>query len=288
MWNIDLNQMILPFFDPDWLSKLPLTESQIIEYADILNWDILSMRDLSLRILNNYPINWVIYYTTKKRKHIIVDKVLAYDYIFDSPRMKKKYYDNRFINIVPDIIDWNWCIKNIQLSEANLLRHWDKFNINLLCKHQHLTEYILIEKRDELNWSTVSKKEIPEKIIYLLRKYVDWSNICKYQTLSSEFIDNNYNNCDIDLITQYQELDEWFIRKHKMDINKNLLCRYQNMRYTFLKENPKLIRIDDLMQNINYNKKNSLQIGKINGITYIIEPHMSSDKIMFCNIDHKK
>ncbi len=288
MWNIDLNEMLIPFFDPDWLSKLHLTENQIIRYANILNWDILSTRNLSPYILDNYPINWPVYYMSEGPRHLFREKILSNEYIFRSVRMKKRYYDNNFINVVPEIVDWQWCVKNVQLSQQNLLLHWDKLNINLVCKHQNLTNHMLFEKRDELNWTILSKKELSEDIIYVLRKYVDWSNICRYQVLSSRFIDENYNSCDIDIITQYQVLDEWFIRKHRTDIDKDLLCRYQNLQFQFLKENTGLIRINSILQNENYNNKNTLQITQINGVIYIIEPPMTSDKVVFCKIEYEK
>jgi len=137
----DINWRLIPFIDKDLLSRMPLCDFQIdyLANSNYLNWDIISNRPLPDYILLNHKekINWSIYlrnFDVDIKLLRQVRKYLYYDIFAD--RQTKRYYNNQFILSFPHLVDWKWCIKNIQLSNYILTTFRDKFKPSHIKKYQ--------------------------------------------------------------------------------------------------------------------------------------------------------
>lgn len=290
----DMNWEFMKYIHPDMLSRLNLTDRQIDGLAEYLNWDILSMKDLSgdIYVKHKDKINWFRFLKNGYKKNIIhllkvKDKLIEHKHLFFENDIKKTHYTSEFASAFPTFIDWNWYAKNVKIDDYILLRNWSKIRINIICKYQHMSHDVMIAKKNQIKWQYASKLPMDEKTIEELKHYVRWNIICKWQKLSAEFIEKHMDRCNKYAISRYQDLPEWFILKHIKWLNMPVVSQYQNLNVEFLRQYIKLLTLDNLLENKNYNKQNTIQIAKIHSRIYIIDAPIipSDDNVIFCDIN---
>lgn len=293
--SVDHNWRLLQFIDKDLLSRMHLTPPQIDGLATCLNWDILSTKYLPGWIFVKYKdlINWDVFLNNGHKKELIYlikvrDKMRDNQNIFFIEKNKAAYYTPMFMSAFPELVDWNWCGRNLELSEYIILRHWNKISINIICKHQKLTEKIMREKVDKIKWRLASKNKMSEEFIEEFSEYFHWDQICKYQTLSAKFLDQHMLRCSHSAtLSRYQKLPGWFIRKHRSLLDMTLVSRYQDMSVDFLRVCSHILDRNALAKNINYNKPNTIQVFQQFGRTYIIDAPIVNNNasVIFCNTE---
>jgi hypothetical protein len=197
-------------------------------------------------------------------------------HVFFDTRIKALYYTNHFISAFPDFIDWNWCIKNIKLTDYILLRNWNKFKINSISKYQLLSDEVIEVKKYHILWKYASKNKLSEKIMHEVSDLLHWNIICKYQKLTMSFIESHldkikYNNQAIFALARYQDLSEEFILKNYRWLPKDIISQFQNLSFDFIRQHEDNINMDFLSINKNYNKPNTIQILKSQDSWYIID-----------------
>jgi hypothetical protein len=143
------------------------------------------------------------------------------------------------------------------------LRHCKKTNLVCLLKYCKPTEdYIrkhMAFALDREAWMYLSKGEIPLSEEFVLEnihrmnvhEVVKWQRldlttmvahklpnniICRYQTLTPEYIDEHADVVDWYAVCEYQDLPEWLIRKHLDKINWGQISQYQKLSREFVAE----------------------------------------------------
>lgn len=298
-----LNRYVLDFIDSDTLSRLPLLDFQIDALADILNWDIISTKQLSgwLFVKHKNKINWHVFLQNNQYKNLfylmkVKNIVKKYSYVFFNPRVKKMYYNDEFISTFTSIIDWDWCVKHVPISDCIIQNNWHKINANKLSKYQLLSENILKDKRNYLNWNCVCKKPLSEKSMEENIDFIRFDIICKWQKLSESFIDKYklhimYNSQAVYALCRYQYLSESFILSNKKWLQIDTLCKFQDLSIDFIKQNIYWLNVNSLMENKYYNRQNTIQILKSQDRIYIIDlpiiDQQNNQKIIYCTVDTK-
>jgi hypothetical protein len=254
--RLDYDWYLLRFLSIDTLSRINLHWYYIDILAPILNWDILSSKELPGPIIVKHKdkINWEVFLKNGKPKEInyltkVYDVLEKYCYIFFDGRIKKMYYNKHFLLVFPQFVDWDWCAKNLTLSPYILEKYWDKFNKRLVSKYQILTSKLAICKKSSIIWDLASKKSMAEDMIHDLRHYVNWKVICKKQKLSCGFMKN-----------------------HKVFLDWEMVSRYQNMDIDFITENLEHLKLELLSINKHFNKKDTIHVIENNKIWFIIQP----------------
>lgn len=283
------NRKFLEFINKDVLSKLPMTDNQLYELKNYLNWDIISNRYLSRIVLRLCydKINWVIFLTNGKVKDLISlidhkDKLYENQHIFLKPKIRYWYYTPNFTNAFPDLIDWKWYAKNIpDIPNYIMLKFFDKFGESLF-KYQSV-DSIVEKKLTLINWNYASQNKLSEKSIHLAKDQVNWLMICKYQKLSCNFMREHFNYLFIDQICKYQNLQDDFILEYSKKLNLIIVSRYQKLSYDFIVQNFGILSLENLEKNKHFNKKNTIQVFKRNEVYYVIRPTIVRNKeIVFC------
>lgn len=138
----------------------------------------------------------------------------------------------------------NVIAKYQDVSESFILRHGPQMDWKMVCKYQKnkLATQTIVSFANAIYWKYVIKYQtVPESIIEkfmkpgaLTTQTIDLRLVAKYQTLSSIFVQNHWNELDHDIITQYQTLPEFIIHKYANDLNWPLVCRYQKLSEPFM------------------------------------------------------
>jgi hypothetical protein len=307
----DYNWLLSSVLDANVISRLPLKCFHIDYYMRTdkskLNWEILSARYLDGWIFVKYQdlINWEAFILNGKPKELlylieIKHILLKYNYLFFRDEVKKMYYNIAFISAFPEIIDWRWCSKYVELNDYIIRKYWSKIPVDTLCKYQTLTDNILQEKKYNLNWSYICKNPLSDYLIEKYKELVDWAIICKHQKISDDILKKcisfiKENKKSVKNICKYQILKESFIEDNKWLDRENVL-QYQNLSVEFIKRNADYIDLEILCKNNNYNKPGCVQIIKhihkdklywyIIDAPYIDAPYIDAPYILYCDINN--
>jgi hypothetical protein len=293
----DMNYTLLKYIDSDVLSKLPLEGFQIDIHSDKLNWDIMSSKYLPGWIFSKYKnrINWKVFLINGYPKELeylldVKDKIEENSDIFFMCQVKKGYYTTAFMNAMPEFVDWCWCGKNIQLTDQILLKYWDKIKSNIISKYQKMSENVIRKKYHQINWCYAGKRHMSEKLMGNISDYLNWGVICKWQKLSSKFIEKYKSLCTKREVSRYQKLAGWFIAKYNIWLNMEIVSQYQDMSIDFIRENIDLLSMEHLEKNNNYNKIDTIQIFNKESRWYIIDAPIVKTyrpiKAIFCHSDN--
>jgi hypothetical protein len=263
----DNSWRLLSYIDVDTFSRLPLTDFQIDQYVDVLNWDIMSSKEIPARSIVKHAdrINWEIFLRNKHKKELsalldVKHKLAEHASVFFDNRMKKYYYNKEFMLIFPQYVDWNWCARYKKIDDYVLLKFWDKFKINILSRYQPMSDVVHQEKKYVINWKTASRWPIKEETLRQIINLVSIPLISRKQVLSESFIEEYITVLDIDKICRYQRLSESFILRKQKTLNMKIVSRYQYLSPEFIITNRHVLSMPDLACNIHYNKTNSLQV----------------------------
>ena len=280
MPNKNITWKLGMFLTADTIHKLSLLPEQIEAIPDLVDWDIISTRDLNVNFLIKYKdnINWEIFLQNEHPKPIntliqVKEKIAENQHLFYNTRMKTRYYTQEFIFAFTHMIDWKWLCKNIKLKERTLLTFWNKFNKNHIAKYQKITDNIARQKISEINWLIAGKRKLSENTISLARNYVNWETICKYQKkLSIKFLEYFALYLNWDKVSKYQTLSDDFIIKYHKKLNMPIVSMYQNMSVKTIKELEAFLKFDILLQNQHYNKPGTIQVISNGTYYFIVEP----------------
>ena len=292
----DYNFRLMSYIPSDVLSRLPLEDFQIDRYADLLNWDIMSSKELPGWIFVKYKnrINWEVFLQNKHPKEInflldVRDKLHENAHLFFDTRIKKLYYTEHFISAFPEYIDWNWCARYIKLSDYIIFRNWTKFNINILSKYQTFSDEIIQQKRTSIAWEYASKKPISPNILKEVAM-MRWDIMIQYQTFDVQFIQSQfeqfeYSKTAVYALCRYQPLTEAFILTKHKKLLMSIISEFQNLTIDFIKANQSILSMESLAKNNNYNKSDSIQILQSGERWYIIDTpiiQVPNTKIHYC------
>lgn len=149
----------------------------------------------------------------------------------------------------------------ITLDEMpHVLEDYTKIALQQICKNECLSEDVIVEYANKMDWSAVSKCQyLSEEMIRKCSHLLDWYNICRkqnlseklikefadnmiwvyictYQKLSEEFIEEYKDKFDWNKIGVYQQLSEPFIIKHFDELGKYNISTYQKLSDEFIKQ----------------------------------------------------
>lgn len=295
LFNDDFNWVLLKYLSPAYLSKVPLLDFQIDYLANKLDWVYMSKKNLSKYIIikHHNKINWPLFLTNGFKKDMsTLDQVrdTFFKYIYVINDNKDTYFKNiEFIQAFPEIVDWKYVAKNIQIPDNLLLRHWSKMSINSISIHQKLSSKVMSIKRSNINWRYACRKPISEFMLSELSDSLDWNMVCKYQILSESFIIKHKSKCNAYHISRYQKLSDSFILQYRNWLNMEIISQYQNMSSSTLRKLLASLSIPKLLKNKNYNHPDTVQIIQSTDKKrwYIIDEPMISDDtaVHFCNIE---
>jgi hypothetical protein len=262
----DIGWRLMSFIDPDIISRMPLKGCQIDALSDVLNWDILTSMYLPGWVFVKYQdrIHWPSFLINGYPKELISlvkvrSKLHENKHLFRNSYVKNMYYTPLFMSSFPELIDWNWCGKNIQLPDHLLLLNWNNIKIKIISTYQKMSENIMKKKLHFINWQIASKHQMSEFFMTEISNFINWQMISKYQKLSESFIKTNLYRLDKQLVSRYQKLSESFIKTHHNWLNMKIVSRYQFISYEFLHKNMNILHIDKLLKNQFYNHKHSIQ-----------------------------
>lgn len=265
--SADQNNKLIKYLSRETLSRLPLTDFQIDCYADSLDWNIMSSKTIPGLSMIKYTnrIDWNTYLTNGKKKEIsalleLKDVMNAHNNLFFDHRMKTNYYNKEFMLVFPQYVDWNWCARNKKIDDYVLLKHWSKFDINILSKYQPMSLEVQREKRYLINWKVASKWHVDESLLSEIKYLINWTVKCKKQQLSESFMSEHLDILDIAQLSRYQKLSEKFIDTHLKKLNIPNVCRYQSLSVEFIKKHKDVLSFKDLTNNLHYNKPDTIQI----------------------------
>lgn len=219
--SADNNWRLLKYIDVDLLSILPLTDFQIDEFAPVLNWKIMSTKEIPGNSIVKYAdkIDWNTFLQNEHKKEIsallaVAHKIIPHAKLFNLEKMRKLYYNKDFILVFPEYVDFNWCAKNIRLTDYILIKYWNKFDVNVLSEYQPMSPTIHKEKLRYINWRLASRWPIEESFLEEIMDLIDIKKICRYQRLSERFILKNRARLDMCMISLYQAMSEDFIMEN--------------------------------------------------------------------------
>jgi len=275
--NKSQNWRLGAFIDVDIITHMCRLDEQIACLADILNWHILSSRELSgyIFVKNKDKVVWDVFLRNAKPKEIeslriVEDKLIEHQNIFFNCRIKKRYYNSEFIHAFPDLIDWKWLVKNKQLDDDILLRYWQNFKPKDVAKYQRISKKVAQAKINQIAWVTACKKQLDEDVIWIAYDYLDWQQVCrKSKNLSRETLERFADHIHWKNVSRYQKLNDSFIEKYKNKLDMRLVSRYQNLSIELIRKLENCLYFAELIKNTNYNKKNTIQITH-NSIYYFV------------------
>jgi len=291
----DYNWLLLEFIDSDTLSRLPLNANHIDRYASKLNWDIMSSKQLAGWIFVKYKdkINWEHFLQNGKPKELIYlrcvkDKLQENQHLFFKASMKKMYYTVEFIAMFPEFIDWNWCVKHIKLTDFLILKYWNNFKTGIFSRYHPISMEVVEAKKHQINWSRAVKNILNEEIIDQVADLLNWDLVCKYQTLSEDFLYKHKNRIinrivAIQNVCRYQRLSEKFILNNIRWLDREMISQYQNYSFEFLQKNISKLDLNALSRNSNFNQEGTIQIINQKNRWYIIDESIASS-VQFCSI----
>ena len=280
----DYNWQVMSYVDKTALSKLPLADYQIDQYANILDWEVLSGKELAgwIFVKHKDKINWEKFITNGMPKEItylihVADKLSEYTYCFFSDAIKRQYYStSHFISAFPHMIDFDWYVRHVKIPDDILLRYWNKMKAVDISKYQPISLHVMREKRHELIWRELCAKPMTEDMIEEFIDVIDWDIVCRWQKLSTKFLQKYKRDiCQSEIaknnVCQWQSLDGDFIQKNDRWVRWDIISRYQDLSIDFIQQHCRFLIFDELEKNINYNKANTIQIIRSRSQWFVID-----------------
>lgn len=172
--------------------------------------------------------------------------------------------EDNIYNKLLELVNWNEISKNKELSDEFILEYKDKLNFELLCDNiilsedmiRQLDEYVdwsiiskyyksftaefYIQYKDKLNWFYVcnNNRYLPESVIEECIDFIDWCALSKCVKLSENFVRkyqdkiywnnlsaNNECNFSLDFISEYKDKWNWFY-----------ICDYKSLPEDFIRQ----------------------------------------------------
>lgn len=197
--------------------------------------------------------------------------------------------DYNFLNKHNDDLDWDYVSIYQMLNNQIYKKFINKLNWQYISKHQELNIDLIRQYQHLLYWPNIFRyQKLNMKYILEFKRYLDqdidnYKIISKFQQLDLEFIEENIDKLDLNIISKYQKIDNIeFIEKYKdklnlLDIFKN---KNNNINDNYIKENT---NIDDLINLLDYRKFNIMFLDEnfdnifINNIRKLISTQDLSD-----------
>lgn len=277
----EFNHKLVSFLPSDVLSRFPLNADQIDRYHAYLDWDIMSGKFLPGETFVKYAnlIDWNVFLKNGKPKETdyllyVVDKLEVNREMFFDVRIKKIYYTTSFILTFPQYVDWKWCCKHLKLDDFVILKYWHRFNTNHISKYQIISDNVFKERKKDINWKLASKNKLSECILREMKDMLNWDLVSKKQKLSESFLIEHTDYINWELIAKYQELSVNFITRFIRKLPIKIISKYQDLTAEFIKKFSNVLDFDLLATNKNFNKPDSIQIVKSSNVWFVIDPPM--------------
>lgn len=282
--SLDTTWRLLHFIDPTILAMLPLEDEQIYQFADMIDWDILSTKKLSGPIFETFAhkINWPVFIQNGHSKEIrfliqIKHKLKEHSDIFFKDSVKRQYYNKAFMYAFPKLIDWDWAVKNIYIHDDVLLDNWHKLSSIDICKNQKITLVMVKNKADYINFDIIANRLLTDDIIDFIKDTVNWDIICKCQTLTNDQLFKYERYLNYYIVSRYQDLSAEFIDAYWTRLDFDVISMFQNLLLPTIRKYEKKINFELLSKNSNFNQVNKIQVIKSSDSWYIIEPPIIGD-----------
>lgn len=289
------NRDLMRFVPAIVMSLMPLSAEEIDSNAAILDWSVLSMRNLpdSIYIKYAHCISWDTFLKTPYAKNPASlyqcrKYVLGSAQIFDDPVYKLQYTDDEFAKNFPQLVDWEFAIVEKRLSIGTLEMHSQYVNCDLLCAHYEPSIGYLKHHVNKVNWSIVSRWNNIAAVINNFHAHVDLEYLLCRQQLTSDMINKliyriipsyRYGK----MLTRWQKLDCDFIERNLQWLNMKNVCQCQRLTKQFIKNNQHRLRLDYILGNCHLNNPGCDKFIQINGSYFYIEvPLVDIPGVHFC------
>ena len=204
----------------------------------------------------------------KEKWKNLSSKPLTMDFILENKEYldfklvcKHSILDQKFIeeNLI-DYVDWTALTLYQNIDKEFIWNNAQKVNWVSVSYSKDLTVDHLEKYKSMLDWKTVIiRHKYEEETLIKFKKYIDWQQVCiyqklsvdfikehhlllfpfkyeiaKYQKLSEEYLEENKDNLDWDIISEYQTLSEDFIDKMSDYVNWTWITEKQKMTKKFI------------------------------------------------------
>ena len=187
-----------------------LDTNTLLEFKDILNWQLLS---------TNENLEWYLGTENPFEKDLNWSTISDYEYIRGLATRKETYY---LFDVIKGKWNWHELSKNKSLPwSENLIEEFkDKWDWERLSENESLpwSENLIENFIDRWNWLELSgNKNLPWSIEFIEKHYdkVEWYYISQYQKLSESFIEKYSDKVNWGNISTYQTLSEDFTEKYR-------------------------------------------------------------------------
>jgi hypothetical protein len=278
----DLNWMLSKFVDIECLSHMICDDILIDQYADILDWSIISTKPLAgwLFVKHKDKIHWDIFITNGHAKDLnyLVDvrNILEkYELFLLDPNVMRLYYTEAFISAFPNLINWQYCLDHYKLPSYILLRHWKKLDVGKIITKQVIDIEVAKEHLYDIPWKlAIQFKKFTEEINILITPHVLDEMLVTHQTLSESYLADRistYQPSAIAAMIQHQTLSDAFIETHQKILDFNLISKYQKLSIRSIRKFIDRLSMGELVRNPHYSRIDSdVKIFQQNDRYYII------------------
>lgn len=157
----------------------------------------------------------------------------------------KVIFDEQFLREFDNQINWRSVIGEQTLTIDFIREYKDSLDDNFwywISAHIELTEKLIDEFRDKLNWSYISRRQLNEDFIRKHIDYIDWSGISAKQRFSEEFARAYKDYLFWEYVIRNNRFSEEFLLEMKEYIDKERgaweqLSLWQELSEEFMKEN---------------------------------------------------
>ena len=144
-----------------------------------------------------------------------------------------KIEDNIY-NELLELVNWNEISKNKELSDEFILEYKDKLNFELLCDSIKLSEDMIRQLDEYVDWNIISKyyKPFTAEFYIQYKDKLNWFNVCNNnRCLSESVIEECSEFMDWCALSECVKLTEDFVRKHEdkiswNNLSGNLECKF--------------------------------------------------------------
>ena len=125
--------------------------------------------------------------------------------------------DYDFLNTYNNILDWNYVSIYQMLNNQIYKKFINKLNWQYISKHQELNIDLIRQYQHLLYWPDIFRyQKLNMKYILEFKRYLDedidnYKIISKFQQLDLEFIEENIDKLDLNIICKYQKI--WLIKR---------------------------------------------------------------------------
>lgn len=238
-------------------SNFDLPDEFIMRFADYLQWDELSFKNLSFAILSKYyqKVNWGFttkVYRVKYREELealarrfpnyVNWTQISYGFFSTSEKFREEFADR---------IDWSIVSLSLALTDDVLIKFRDHFNWGTFPYIRHrLGIESLRELHNHVDWNQFMREVTLSSDF--LREFSEhfndrsWTSISGWCKLSKDFIRENADRLDWDIVTRRQEISESFAEEMTTHLNWQILCRCKDLSEKFIERNSYLVDWDSV------------------------------------------